>query len=48
VILAHHLGEGLIPTLLAGGVTTGSVLLALVRARLSSLGGAFRQRSRQR
>ena len=47
MILAHHMGEELIPALVAGA-TTGSVFLALVRARLSSLGDAFRRRVRHR
>ena len=42
MILGHHMGEELLPTLLAGGATAGSVFLALVRARLGSL---FRRRS---
>jgi hypothetical protein len=44
VILGHHMGEELLPTLLAGGATAGSVFLALVRARLSGLRGALRRR----
>ena len=43
MILGHHLGEELLPTLLAGGATAGSMFLALVRARL---GGLFRHRRR--
>jgi hypothetical protein len=47
VIVAHHLGEELIPALVAAA-TTGSVFLALVRARLSSLGDVLRRRVRHR
>jgi hypothetical protein len=41
VIVAHHLGEELLPTLLASGATAASMFLALVRARL---GDFFRRR----
>jgi hypothetical protein len=37
VILGHHMGEELLPTLLASGATAGSMFLALVRARLGDL-----------
>ena len=41
MILGHHLGEQLLPALLAGGATAGSMFLAVVRARLGDL---FRRR----
>jgi hypothetical protein len=44
VILGHHMGEELLPQLLAGGATAGSLFLALVRARLGTLGSALRRR----
>ena len=44
MILAHHLGETLIPTLVAGGALAGPALLVVVRARLGRLGRRFRRR----
>ena len=37
MILAHHAGETLIPTLLAGGGSAVSILLLVWRAQLSNL-----------
>ncbi|MFL5876472.1 MAG: hypothetical protein ACJ76T_11415 [Solirubrobacteraceae bacterium] len=37
MILGHHMGEELLPTLLAGGASAGTMFLALVRARLGNL-----------
>ena len=37
MILAHHLGEDLIPALVAGGGSAVSMLLLVWRARLNSL-----------
>jgi hypothetical protein len=37
MILAHHLGEHLLPALLAGGAGAGSVLLTVGRVRLGRL-----------
>jgi hypothetical protein len=44
VTLAHHLGEELIPTLLAGGASAVSMLLLAWRARLGSLVDRLRRR----
>jgi hypothetical protein len=44
VIVAHHLGEHLLPQLVAGGAATGPALLIVMRARLSGLGRALRRR----
>jgi hypothetical protein len=41
MIVANHLGENLIPTLVAGGTAAAPLLLVLLRARLSRLGGAL-------
>ena len=38
MIVAHHLGESLIPSLVAGGAAAGPALLFVVRARLGRLG----------
>ena len=43
MIVAHHLGEDLIPTLVAGGAATAPALVVAVRVRLSRLGRAFRR-----
>jgi hypothetical protein len=43
VILAHHLGEHLLPALLAGGAAAGPVLLAVGRFRLGRLVDRFRR-----
>jgi hypothetical protein len=37
MILAHHAGEEIIPTLVAGGGSAVSILLLVWRARLSDL-----------
>ena len=42
MILAHHLGEGLLPTLLAGAAAL-PVYLVVARDRLSRIGRAFRR-----
>ena len=44
MIVAHHMGEELIPTLLAGGAGAGSVLLAIGRARVGRLFDRLRGR----
>ena len=44
MIVAHHMGEDLLPTLLAGGAGAGSVALALARARLGRLVDRLRGR----
>jgi hypothetical protein len=44
MIVAHHMGEELLPTLVAGGSAAVPVVLVLVRARLSRLGRALRRR----
>jgi hypothetical protein len=44
VIVANHLGENLIPTLVAGGAAAGPALLIVMRARLSRVGRALRRR----
>ena len=43
MIVAHHLGEDLIPTLVAGGAATAPALVVAVRVRLSRLGRALRR-----
>jgi len=42
MIVANHLGENLVPTLVAGGAAAGPALLVVLRARLSRLGRALR------
>jgi hypothetical protein len=44
MMIANHLGEDLVPSLLAAGAGTASVLLVTVRARLHGLGKAVRRR----
>ena len=44
MIVAHHLGENLVATLLASGTGAGSVLLAVGRARLGRLLDRLRRR----
>jgi hypothetical protein len=44
VILAHHAGEDLIPTLVAGGGSAVSMLLLVWRARLGNLIDRLRRR----
>jgi hypothetical protein len=44
VIVAHHAGEQLIPTLVAGGGSAVSILLVVWRARLSSVVDRLRRR----
>jgi hypothetical protein len=43
MILAHHMGEGLVPALVASGATAAPVLLVMLRARLGQIGRAFRR-----
>lgn len=38
MILAHHLGEGLVPALAAGGAAAAPLLLMTIKARLSRIG----------
>jgi hypothetical protein len=45
MILAHHAGEGLIPTLVAGGGSAVSMLLLVWRARLGNLVDRLRRRT---
>ena len=44
MILAHHAGEDLIPTLVAGGGSAMSMLLLVWRARLGRLIDRLRRR----
>jgi hypothetical protein len=44
VILAHHMGEELIPALVAGGGSAVPILLLVWRARLNSLVDRIRKR----
>jgi hypothetical protein len=44
VILAHHAGEELLPTLVAGGGSAVSLLLLVWRARLGNLIDRLRRR----
>ena len=44
MILAHHMGEDLIPTLVAGGGSALSMTLLVLRARLNSLVDRLRRR----
>jgi hypothetical protein len=44
VIVAHHLGEELLPALAAAGAGAAPVLLAVVRARLSRIRDVLRRR----
>ena len=43
MIVANHLGENLIPTLVAGGAAAGPALLIVMRARLSRLSRRLRR-----
>ncbi len=45
MIVAHHMGENLIPTLVAGGAAVGPALLIVLRARLSRVFGGLRRQS---
>ena len=45
MILAHHMGEDLIPTLVAGGGSAVSMTLLVMRARLNNLVDRLRRRS---
>jgi hypothetical protein len=44
VIVAHHMGEELIPTLVAGGGSAVSIVLLVWRTRLNSLIDRLRRR----
>ena len=44
MILAHHMGEELIPTLVAGGGSAVSMTLLVLRSRLNSLIDRLRRR----
>jgi len=44
VILAHHMGEQLLPTLVAGAGSAVSMLLLVWRVRLNSLVDRLRRR----
>jgi hypothetical protein len=43
VIVAHHMGEELLPTLLAGSAAVVPAYLVIVRARLGRFARAFRR-----
>ena len=44
MIVAHHMGENLIPTLVAGGGSAVSMLLLVWRARFNDLVDRLRRR----
>ena len=44
MILAHHMGEDLIPTLVAGGGSAVSVTLLVLRTRFNDLVDRMRRR----
>ena len=44
MIVANHLGESLIPTLVAGGAVAGPALLVVMRAWLGRLSRTLRRR----
>jgi hypothetical protein len=44
VILAHHMGEDLIPTLVVGGGSAASMVLLVWRTRLNNLIDRLRRR----
>ena len=44
MILAHHMGEDLLPTLIAGGGSAVSMLLLVWRTRLNDLIDRLRRR----
>jgi hypothetical protein len=44
VILAHHMGEGLLVAAAAGGASMAPLLLVAARAKLSRLGRMLRRR----
>jgi hypothetical protein len=44
VILAHHMGEDLLPTLIAGGGSAVSMLLLVWRTRFNRLVDRIRRR----
>ena len=44
MILAHHMGEELIPTLITGGGSAVAMLLLVWRARLNNLVDRLRRR----
>ena len=44
MIVAHHMGEDLIPTLVAGGGSAVSMLLLIWRARFNNLIDRLRKR----
>jgi hypothetical protein len=43
MIAAHHMGEDLLPALVAGGATVVPAYLVIVRARLSRIARAVRR-----
>ena len=43
MIVAHHMGEELIPALVASGATAVPLLVVSMRVRLSRLGRALRR-----
>ena len=43
MIVAHHMGEHLLPTLVAGGAAAGPALLIVMRVRLSRIARGFRR-----
>jgi hypothetical protein len=48
VIVAHHMGEDLLLTLVAGGAAVVPAYLVIVRARLSRIARAFRRQKAPR
>jgi hypothetical protein len=44
VIVAHHMGEDALPSLIAGGATAVPLLFIAARARLARLRNAVRRR----
>ena len=47
MIVAHHMGEDLIPAVVAAGAAAGPALLIVVRARLGRLGRRLKGRVNQ-
>jgi hypothetical protein len=47
MILAHHIGEELLPMLVAGSTAAASVLLVVLRDRLSRIARSLRRESQQ-
>jgi hypothetical protein len=45
VIVGNHLGEGVLPSLVAGGAAAAPALFIVMRARLGRLGRRLRRHS---